>query len=79
MTPNEQALEQILQAYDNNEIDFSRVPAFDKIVRAETERRVLELINLDQMNAQAQATLHQDRDNYRDQVNRILQEQAKRA
>ncbi|MCG0791987.1 MobB [Lactiplantibacillus plantarum] len=39
MTENEQALVQLLKAYDNGEIDFTKVPAIQAIVRQEVAVR----------------------------------------
>lgn len=53
MTENEQALVQLLKAYDNGEIDFTKVPAIQAIVRQEVARQVAQAVNPAEIKEQA--------------------------
>lgn len=53
MTENEQALVQLLKAYDNGEIDFTKVPAIQVIIRQEVARQVAQAVNPAQIKEQA--------------------------
>lgn len=60
MTENEQALVQLLKAYDNGEIDFTKVPAIQAIIRQEVARQVAQAVNPAQIKAQASQQLKDD-------------------
>ncbi|MEE6693063.1 MobB [Lactiplantibacillus plantarum] len=53
MTENEQALVQLLKAYDNGEIDFTKVPAIQVIIRQEVARQVAQAVNPAKIKEQA--------------------------
>lgn len=53
MTENEQALVQLLKAYDNGGIDFTKVPAIQAIVRQEVARQVAQAVNPAEIKEQA--------------------------
>lgn len=53
MTENEQALVQLLKAYDNGEIDFTKVPAIQVIIRQEVARQVAQAVNPAEIKEQA--------------------------
>ncbi|MDV2577701.1 MobB [Lactiplantibacillus plantarum] len=78
MTENEQALVQLLKAYDNGEIDFTKVPAIQVIIRQEVARQVAQAVNPAQIKEQASQQLKSDQTNYNEQVNKILEQQAAR-
>jgi len=78
MTENEQALVQLLKAYDNGEIDFTKVPAIQAIIRQEVARQVAQAVNPAQIKAQASQQLKDDRTSYASQVNKILHDQETR-
>lgn len=78
MTENEQALVQLLKAYDNGEIDFTKVPAIQAIVRQEVARQVAQAVNPAEIKEQASLQLKNDQTNYNEQVNKILEQQGAR-
>ena len=78
MTENEEILVQILQAYDDGNIDFSKVPAIQTIVRRETARQVAQQVGAEEIRNQASQQLKADRQVYNQQVNEILKKQATR-
>ncbi|WP_395538546.1 MobB [Lactiplantibacillus pentosus] len=78
MTENEQALVQLLKAYDNGEIDFTKVPAIQAIVRQEVARQVAQAVNLAEIKEQASLQLKNDQTSYNEQVNKILEQQGAR-
>lgn len=78
MTENEQALVQLLKAYDNGEIDFTKVPAIQVIIRQEVARQVAQAVNPAQIKEQASQQLKSDQTNYNEQVNKILEQQGAR-
>lgn len=78
MTENEQALVQLLKAYDNGEIDFTKVPAIQVIIRQEVARQVAQAVNPAQIKEQASQQLKSDQTNYNEQVNKILKQQGAR-
>ncbi len=78
MTENEQALVQLLKAYDNGEIDFTKVPAIRAIVRQEVARQVAQSVNPAEIKEQASLQLKNDRTSYNEQVNNILKQQGAR-
>ena len=78
MTENEQALVQLLKAYDNGEIDFTKVPAIQAIVRQEVARQVAQAVNPAEIKEQASLQLKNDQTSYNEQVNKILEQQGAR-
>lgn len=78
MTENEQALVQLLKAYDNGEIDFTKVPAIQAIVRKEVARQVAQAVNPAEIKEQASLQLKNDQTSYNEQVNKILEQQGAR-
>ncbi|MCG0836163.1 MobB [Lactiplantibacillus plantarum] len=78
MTENEQALVQLLKAYDNGEIDFTKVPAIQAIVRQEVARQVAQAVNPAEIKEQASLQLKNDQTSYNEQVNKILKQQGAR-
>ena len=78
MTENEQALVQLLKAYDNGEIDFTKVPAIQAIVRQEVARQVAQAVNPAEIKEQASLQLKNDQTSYNEQVNKILEQQGTR-
>ena len=78
MTENEQALVQLLKAYDNGEIDFTKVPAIQVIIRQEVARQVAQAVNPAEIKEQASQQLKSDQTNYNEQVNKILEQQGAR-
>ncbi|WP_459127792.1 MobB [Latilactobacillus curvatus] len=78
MTENEQALVQLLKAYDNGEIDFTKVPAIKAIVRQEVARQVAQAVNPAEIKEQASLQLKNDQTSYNEQVNKILEQQGAR-
>lgn len=78
MTENEQALVQLLKAYDNGEIDFTKVPAIQAIVRQEVARQVARAVNPAEIKEQASLQLKNDQTSYNEQVNKILEQQGAR-
>ncbi|MCW6149114.1 MobB [Lactiplantibacillus plantarum] len=78
MTENEQALVQLLKAYDNGEIDFTKVPAIQAIVRQEVARQVAQAVNPTEIKEQASLQLKNDQTSYNEQVNKILEQQGAR-
>lgn len=78
MTENEQALVQLLKAYDNGEIDFTKVPAIQAIVRQEVARQVAQAVNPTEIKEQASLQLKNDQTSYNEQVNKILEQQSAR-
>ncbi|MBU7514644.1 MobB [Lactiplantibacillus pentosus] len=78
MTENEQALVQLLKAYDNGEIDFTKVPAIQAIVRQEVARQVAQSVNPAEIKEQARQQLKNDQTSYNEQVNNILKQQGAR-
>ncbi|RMW46212.1 coiled-coil domain-containing protein [Lactiplantibacillus pentosus] len=78
MTENEQALVQLLKAYDNGEIDFTKVPAIQVIIRQEVARQVAHAVNPAKIQEQASQQLKNDQTNYNEQVNKILKQQGAR-
>lgn len=78
MTENEQALVQLLKAYDNGEIDFTKVPAIQAIVRQEVARQVAQAVNPAEIKEQASQQLKNDQTSYNEQVNKILKQQGAR-
>ena len=78
MTENEQALVQLLKAYDNGEIDFTKVPAIQAIVRQEVARQVAQAVNSAEIKEQASLQLKNDQTSYNEQVNKILEQQGAR-
>ena len=78
MTENEQALVQLLKAYDNGEIDFTEVPAIQAIVRQEVARQVAQAVNPAEIKEQASLQLKNDQTSYNEQVNKILEQQGAR-
>ena len=78
MTENEQALVQLLKAYDNGEIDFTKVPAIQAIVRQEVARQVAQAVNPAEIKEQANLQLKNDQTSYNEQVNKILEQQGAR-
>ena len=78
MTENEQALVQLLKAYDNGEIDFTKVPAIQAIVRQEVARQVAQAVNPAEIKEQARQQLKNDQTSYNEQVNKILEQQGAR-
>lgn len=78
MRENEQALVQLLKAYDNGEIDFTKVPAIQAIVRQEVARQVAQAVNPTEIKEQANLQLKNDQTNYNEQVNKILEQQGAR-
>ncbi|WP_340641579.1 MobB [Lactiplantibacillus plantarum] len=78
MTENEQALVQLLKAYDNGEIDFTKVPAIQVIIRQEVARQVAQAVNPVEIKEQASQQLKSDQTNYNEQVNKILEQQGAR-
>ncbi|MGA3275831.1 MobB [Lactiplantibacillus pentosus] len=78
MTENEQALVQLLKAYDNGEIDFTKVPAIQAIVRQEVARQVAQSVNPAEIKEQARQQLKNDQTSYNEQVNKILEQQGAR-
>lgn len=78
MTENEQALVQLLKAYDNGEIDFTKVPAIQAIVRQEVALQVAQAVNPTEIKEQASLQLKNDQTSYNEQVNKILKQQGAR-
>ncbi|WP_436665392.1 MobB [Lactiplantibacillus plantarum] len=78
MTENEQALVQLLKAYDNGEIDFTKVPAIQAIVRQEVARQVAQAVSPAEIKEQASLQLKNDQTSYNEQVNKILEQQGAR-
>ena len=78
MTENEELLVQILQAYDDGNIDFSKVPDIQTIVRRETARQVAQQVGAEEIRNQASQQFKADRQVYNQQVNEILKKQATR-
>lgn len=78
MTENEQALVQLLKAYDNGEIDFTKVPAIQAIVRQEVARQVAQAVNPVEIKEQASLQLKNDQTSYNEQANKILEQQGAR-
>lgn len=78
MTENEQALVQLLKAYDNGEIDFTKVPAIQAIVRQEVARQVAQAVNPAEIKEQSSLQLKNDQTSYNEQVNKILEQQGAR-
>lgn len=78
MTENEQMFKEFINAFDDGEIDISKVPTLNLIISREVTRQVSQAVNPAQVKAQASQQLKNDQVNYANQVNGILQKQQAR-
>ena len=76
MTPNEQALVELLKAYDSGQINFTNAPKIKAIIDREVSRQVAASIKPAEFHAQQVAQLEGERTWYHQQIQKILADQA---
>lgn len=76
MTKDELVITQVLNAYQDGEIDFSKVPAIQEIVQQEVAKQVAAKIDLTAIHSQEAAQLKDERAWYHQQIQKILADQA---
>ncbi|KYK52057.1 MULTISPECIES: hypothetical protein [Lactiplantibacillus] len=74
MSPNEELAKQILTAYANGQVDLSKVPELQKIVKEAAAQQMAYTYSTTDFHAKQQEALEHEKAWYHREINRILQE-----
>lgn len=72
MNQNEEAIKQLLQAYDNGQIDFKNVPDFQKLIKAAAAEQITYTYSTTDFHAKQTEALEQEKAWYHQEIDRIL-------